>query len=83
MTDQQIFRKDMGKAGYELMTYSGRNFYKGYAVRCSKHEYQKVIRATTVDLQQDQLGMGLVLYPTTSMDSKEFSEIDSIEEMTT
>jgi len=44
--------------------YHGRNFYQGPAVFCEASELQEVIRATTVNLQWDQMGnSGLVVYP--------------------
>jgi hypothetical protein len=66
MDDQEKFKKDMERAGYEVEDYNGRFFYRGYAVRCEREQEQDVIRATKVRLQKDQMGLGLILYPVKS-----------------
>jgi hypothetical protein len=44
--------------------YHGRNFYEGPAVVVRRSQLQDVIRATSVDVQWDQMGKdGLVVYP--------------------
>ena len=60
----QQFTEDMEAAGYEVKPYRGRNFYDGPSVRIDRAELQDVIRVTAVRLQTDQLGLGLVVYPT-------------------
>ena len=57
------FRRDMRSAGYEVIEYRGRNFYSGPAVRCERGESQDVMRATTIRVQTDHLGLGLIVYP--------------------
>ncbi len=56
----------MEKAGFETREYDGRFWYHGPAVDCDGRDgpsSQEVIRATRVKLQQDQLGLGTILYP--------------------
>jgi ribosomal protein S21 len=63
MDDQEKFKRNMEKAGYKVEDYNGRWFYHGWAVRCEREEEQAVIRATKVRLQKDQMGLGLIIYP--------------------
>jgi hypothetical protein len=63
MYDHDRFRKDMKKAGFEVQEYQGRSFWEGPAVAIDKQDYQEVIKATTITLQHDQLGFGLIVYP--------------------
>ena len=71
----------MEEAGYEVTTYTGKNYYKGYAVRAGgrKRDYDQsdVIRATSVRLNHDSLGLGTISYPTTSMTDEEFAKAES------
>ncbi len=55
------FRKDCEGEGLEVRHYRGRFFYEGPAV--STKDIQDVIRATTVRVQWDQLGLGYIVYP--------------------
>lgn len=59
----QTFTDDLEAAGYQVEPYRGRFYYHGPAVRIAKDELQDVIRATSLPLQWDQLGKGLVVYP--------------------
>ncbi len=61
---KKIFSLDMKCAGREVEDYKGRWFYGGPAVFVDESELQDVIRATSVQLQWDELGKsGLVIYP--------------------
>ncbi|MDP3702900.1 MAG: hypothetical protein Q8R78_00705 [Candidatus Omnitrophota bacterium] len=62
-TRYQSFREEMEAAGYEVQEYRGRNYYNGPAVTISRDQLQDIIRATTVRLQSDALGKGLIVYP--------------------
>lgn len=62
----QQFRREMEAAGYYVEDYQGRFFYSGPAVKISRGEFQDVCRQTTVRLQTDDLGLGLVVYPVTN-----------------
>lgn len=55
------FTTDCCDAGLEVSDYKGRNFYDGPAVSCK--DIQTVIRATEVDCQWDNLGLGWIVYP--------------------
>lgn len=57
------FTKDLENAGYEVSDYNGRYFYHGPAVSCEKNEFQNIVRKTSVRLQWDQLGLGIIVYP--------------------
>ncbi|MEF8794020.1 hypothetical protein [Thiohalorhabdus sp.] len=58
------FEEEAEAAGYEVETYQGRNFYHGPAVQVdSQEEYQELIRATSMNLQTDQMGLDLIVYP--------------------
>lgn len=59
----QQFREDMEDAGFDVEDYGGRNYYEGPAVRIEQGDLQNVIRSTSVKLQWDQLGLGLIVYP--------------------
>jgi len=58
------FREDMRKAGYEVHDYSGRGMYGRCcpSVHIGRGGSQRVFRATEVSLQEDSLGLGLVLF---------------------
>lgn len=58
------FVQDMEAAGLEPYHYSGRFFWKGPAVDTDSRD--DVARATKVKLQQDSMGLGLVVYPVES-----------------
>lgn len=55
------FTLDMEAAGLNPYDYQGRFFYHGPAVNVS--DLQVAIRATTVEVQWDHLGLGFVVYP--------------------
>lgn len=58
------FKEDLEEAGFDVEDYKGRNFFAGPAVRIdSTNELQEVIRATEINVQWDQLGLGLIVYP--------------------
>lgn len=62
MTERyEQFKSDCEAAGLEVTAYRGRNFYDGPAVSCK--DIQTVIRATLVDCQWDNLGLGWIVYP--------------------
>lgn len=64
MNKQEQFCIDMLKANFTVKQYYGRLFYKGWAVKCRREQLQNVIRATSVNLQWDDMGRGgLVIYP--------------------
>lgn len=56
------FRRDMKKAGFEVIDYKGRFFYDGPAVICRPNQRQEVYRSTDVRLQSDNMGLDYVLY---------------------
>jgi len=60
-TRYQKFVKECEAAGLEVEHYNGRMYFKGPAVRCD--DIQEVIRATTVDCQTDNMGLGWIVYP--------------------
>lgn len=55
------FRKQCEEAGFNVRHYRGRYFYEGPAV--TVHDIQDVIRATTVEVQCDNMGLDYVVYP--------------------
>lgn len=59
------FVEDMASAGYEVEHYYGRYSWEGPAVRTSDYgpDLQDVIRATSVKLQWDSMGMNEIVYP--------------------
>jgi hypothetical protein len=61
--DCNQFVRDMETAGYKIKCYRGRMFWSGPAVVCKASELQDVIRATSVRLQTDSMGLDLVVYP--------------------
>jgi hypothetical protein len=51
-------------AGFEVEHYKGRFWWEGPAVRVKgDKEYLKVVRATTVNIQNDDMGKGMIIYP--------------------
>lgn len=70
------FKNDMIKAGYEVRTYRGRGFWKGYAVSVERYDFQDVARVTKVRLQQDSLGLGIIVYPVESMTDEEYQKAE-------
>ncbi len=59
------FCREVEAAGYTVKHYRGRWFYEGPAVSVESDEFQKMVRATTVELQKDELGKtGIIVYPT-------------------
>jgi hypothetical protein len=61
MTDCQRFRKDMEKAGLEIIEYRGRWYWQGPAVVVDN--IQEVASKTKVKLQHDYMGLQFVVYP--------------------
>jgi hypothetical protein len=60
----ETFRREAEAAGLDVTDYHGRNFYHGPAVRCNDWDAMiEAIRATTVPVQMDELGLGYILYP--------------------
>jgi len=55
------FTEECEAAGLKVEHYNGRFFYEGPAVRCD--DIQPVIRATTVEVQWDHMGLGYIVYP--------------------
>lgn len=70
------FKNDMIEAGYEVRTYQGRGFWKGYAVSVERYDFQDVARATRVRLQQDSLGLGIIVYPVESITNEEYKKAE-------
>ena len=60
--NQKKFRDDMERNGLNVYQYEGRFFYKGPAVNI--RDLQDGIRATSVKIQWDNMGLGWVIYPT-------------------
>jgi hypothetical protein len=61
------FAAEAEAAGYEVEDYDGRSYWHGPAVRAeSRPEFIEIIRATTVPVQWDSLGMGWIVYPVAS-----------------
>lgn len=62
--NQQLFRKNMEAAGIEYEFYRGRFFYQGWAARAhDRKAFQAIIKASEVELQWDELGLGWIVYP--------------------
>ena len=59
------FRADCERAGMEVTDYRGRFWYVGPAVATGREwpTLQDVIRATSVEVQWDDLGLGHIVYP--------------------
>jgi hypothetical protein len=74
MSDAMQFVQDMEDAGFEVSDYHGRFYWHGPAVSCDRDEHQEVIRATSVRLQHDQLGLGVIVYPVNGWVSDEERE---------
>jgi len=74
--EHSCFKKEAEAAGFKVEHYNGRNFWKGPAVRVeSKEEALSLIRATSVTLQWDNLGLGFIYYPATINTKKEICHI--------
>lgn len=59
-----MFVEDMKKAGRDVEHYHGRFMWEGPAVRLkNRSDFQEVCMETSVNLQTDELGLGLVVYP--------------------
>jgi len=59
-----IFVERAKEAGFEVEHYHGRNFWEGPAVRVrDSYEAQELIRATSMRLQSDNMGLGFIYYP--------------------
>ncbi len=62
--DHDLFARQASKAGFVVTPYEGRNFWKGPAVRVkTAQDGLRLIRRTTMALQQDQMGLGYIYYP--------------------
>ena len=61
--DCRRFVADMEKAGITAHHYTGRYFWAGPAVIIDGKNRDKIARLTSVTLQQDDFGTGLVIYP--------------------
>ncbi len=59
----RLFVQEVEDFGFEVRPYKGRNFYDGPAVTCERHEVQDLIRATSMSILTDDMGMGKILYP--------------------
>ncbi len=57
----QKFRRDCEGNGFEVRHYRGRFFYEGPAVVA--HDIQDVVRATTVKVIWDNMGLDYIIYP--------------------
>jgi hypothetical protein len=58
------FAEEMEDAGFEVdYDYHGRADYVGPAVRVERSDEQAVIRASTMHLRVDSMGLGLIMYP--------------------
>ena len=59
------FKDDMDEAGFDVYMYKGRYFYDGPAVNTDEDgpTLQDIIRATTVEVQWDNMGKDFVVYP--------------------
>lgn len=60
------FVEDMEAAGLSVRHYRGRWFWTGPAVEVERWQRDDVARATSVALQQDDMGLGIVVYPRAS-----------------
>lgn len=64
MTTHEKFTADMEAAGFEVEpNYNGWYHWRGPGVICEIGELQDVIRATPVQLKQEQSGLGLIVHP--------------------
>ena len=64
--DAKKFVEDMAEVGIETEHYNGRFFWQGPAARTDEDGWptmQDVIRATTVKVQWDNLGLDWIIYP--------------------
>jgi hypothetical protein len=58
------FAKQLESAGYEVVKYEGRGYYRGPAGRCdSERTMGQVLAITTVPCRWDNLGKGAIVYP--------------------
>lgn len=57
----RTFAEEVRKAGLRVFEYRGRFWYHGPAVEVS--DIQEAIRATTVQVRWDNLGLNFVVYP--------------------
>ena len=60
------FAEECKAAGFEVEHYRGRFYWEGPAVRCENVDYQTVCRATSMPLQSDSMGLGIIMYPVRS-----------------
>lgn len=58
------FRSEMEADGFDVEDYQGRNFYHGPAVRVVDWGgVERVESLTSVEVQNDQMGLGYIVYP--------------------
>jgi hypothetical protein len=58
------FVAQLEDADYEVVSYEGRGYYNGPAVKCADaRELSEVLVATSVPCRWDSLGKGFVVYP--------------------
>jgi hypothetical protein len=63
-SDAERFVEETEANGLVTEHYHGRFWYEGPAVRAADdHEFQLVLRSTTVPVQWDSLGLGYIVYP--------------------
>lgn len=60
------FVEECENAGFEVEHYRGRFYWTGPAVRCENSDYQTLVRATSMELQHDSMGLGMIVYPVRS-----------------
>jgi hypothetical protein len=59
-----LFSRQCKEAGYEVRQYHGRNYYKGPGVDVPTwDDVFKVGKATSVEIQTDNMGKGYIVYP--------------------
>lgn len=60
------FVAEVESKGFEVEHYRGRFFWEGPAVRCDISDYPRLVRATSMTLQHDSMGLGMIVYPVAS-----------------
>lgn len=61
--DHETFAQQCESEGFTVIHYTGRGSYSGPAVISRDPDGQEIIRATTVQVQKDSMGLGSVIYP--------------------
>ncbi|HEX2880959.1 MAG TPA: hypothetical protein VHO25_15615, partial [Polyangiaceae bacterium] len=73
---QRAFAQDMTTAGFDLQPYHGRYFFRGLAVTVnSRAEVGIALSSTSVQLQQDEMGKGWILYPSLGVSEQQLDEL--------